>query len=191
MEHLPVNVWRVVACLRMGCLPLEVETGRYTGTPYEQRICKLCRSAPEDQEHFLPGEDLFVFMWSVSWCTLERVLGEDSFVFMWSVSWCTLERVPGEDPFVFMWSVSWCTLERVPGEDPFVFMWSVSWCTLERVPGEDLFVFMWSVSSWCTLKRVPGVGLSCCLYVVCPLVHPEKGPRGRLVCLCSLSPGAF
>ena len=35
---------------------------------------------------------------------------------MWSVSWCTLERVPGEDSFVFMWSVSWCTLERVPGE---------------------------------------------------------------------------
>ena len=53
MEHLPVNVQRVVAGLRMGCLPLEVETGRYTGTPYEQKICKLCRSAPEDQEHFL------------------------------------------------------------------------------------------------------------------------------------------
>ena len=53
MEHQPVNVWRVVASLRMGCLLLEVETGRYTGTPYEQRICKLCRSAPEDQEHFL------------------------------------------------------------------------------------------------------------------------------------------
>ena len=30
-----------------------------------------------------------------------------------------------------------------------------------------------------------------CLYVVCLLVHPEKGPRGRLVLLslCSLSPG--
>ena len=41
MEHLPVNVRRVVAGLRMGCLPLEVETGRYTGTPYEQRICKI------------------------------------------------------------------------------------------------------------------------------------------------------
>ena len=52
-EHLPMSVRRVVTGLRMGYLPLEVETGRYTGTPYEQRICKLCKSAPEDQEHFL------------------------------------------------------------------------------------------------------------------------------------------
>ena len=33
IEHLPVNVQRVVAGLRMGCLPLKVETGKYTGTP--------------------------------------------------------------------------------------------------------------------------------------------------------------
>ena len=38
---------RVVASLRMECLPLEVETGRYTQTTYEQRIYKLCKSAPE------------------------------------------------------------------------------------------------------------------------------------------------
>ena len=53
IEHLPVNVRRVVAGLRMGCLPLEVETGRYVGTPYDQRICKHCKNAPEDREHFL------------------------------------------------------------------------------------------------------------------------------------------
>ena len=53
MDYLPVNVRRVVAGLRMGCLPLEVETGRYTETHYEQRICKLRKSAPEDQKHFL------------------------------------------------------------------------------------------------------------------------------------------
>ena len=53
IEHLPVNVQRVVAGLRMGCLPLEVETGRYIGTLYYQRICKLCKNALEDQKHFL------------------------------------------------------------------------------------------------------------------------------------------
>ena len=39
---------------------------------------------------------------------------------------------------------------------------------------------------------VPGEDLSV-LYVVCPLMHSEKGPRGRLVllCLCSLSPGVL
>ena len=94
---------------------------------------------------------------------------EDSFIFMWSVSWCTLERVPGEDPFVFMWSVSWCTLERVPGEDPFVFMRSVSWCTLERVAGEDPFVFMWSVS-WYWGAR----GRLVCLHVACLLVFLKR-----------------
>ena len=28
-----------MAGLRMGCLPLEVERGRYTKTPYEMRTC--------------------------------------------------------------------------------------------------------------------------------------------------------
>ena len=36
-----------------GCLPLEVERGRYTQTPYEMRTCKLCLMAVEDQRHFL------------------------------------------------------------------------------------------------------------------------------------------
>ena len=45
--------WRVMAGLRMGCLPLEVERGRYTQTPYEMRTCKLCLMDVEDQRHFL------------------------------------------------------------------------------------------------------------------------------------------
>ena len=44
---------RVMAGLRMGCLPLEVERGRYTQTPYERRTCKLCLMDVEDQRHFL------------------------------------------------------------------------------------------------------------------------------------------
>ena len=46
MKHIPVNVRGVVAGLWMGCLPLEVETERYAGAQYEQRICKLCKSEP-------------------------------------------------------------------------------------------------------------------------------------------------
>ena len=44
---------RVIAGLRMGCLPLEVERGRYTQTPYERGTCKLCSMDVEDQRHFL------------------------------------------------------------------------------------------------------------------------------------------
>ena len=52
---LPVGVRRVVAGLRAGCLPLQIELGRYTSpkTPLNQRTCKLCNSGTEDQEHFL------------------------------------------------------------------------------------------------------------------------------------------
>ena len=33
---------RVMMGLRVGCLPLAVEVGRYTGVPYRQRVCRLC-----------------------------------------------------------------------------------------------------------------------------------------------------
>ena len=36
------GVRRVIAGLRLGCLPLAVEVGRYTGTPYKERACRLC-----------------------------------------------------------------------------------------------------------------------------------------------------
>ena len=35
-----------------GTVPLEIETGRYVGIPAEQRMCKLCRGAVEDEVHF-------------------------------------------------------------------------------------------------------------------------------------------
>ena len=37
-----VGVRRVLAGLRAGCLPLDIETGRYTGIPHYQRTCRLC-----------------------------------------------------------------------------------------------------------------------------------------------------
>ena len=43
-----------MAGLRMGCFPLAVETGRYSTTPYEERVCRLCDWRDvKDQSHFL------------------------------------------------------------------------------------------------------------------------------------------
>ena len=44
----------VLAQFRAGILPLEVETGRYTGKPLEDRICNFCSSNDvEDEYHLL------------------------------------------------------------------------------------------------------------------------------------------
>ena len=54
-SELSVGVRRVMAGLRAGCLPLQVELGRYTlpKTPFEQRTCRLCNTEVENQEHLL------------------------------------------------------------------------------------------------------------------------------------------
>ena len=43
-----VDLRRVLADLRAGCLPLKMEAGWYTGTPYCQRICRLCEFAADN-----------------------------------------------------------------------------------------------------------------------------------------------
>ena len=44
---------RVKAGLRMGCLPLAVETSHYSSTTYQQRVCRMCDQVEvEDQVHF-------------------------------------------------------------------------------------------------------------------------------------------
>ena len=42
----------IVARLRAGTAPLEIETDRYVDLLAEQRICKLCSAAVEDKVHF-------------------------------------------------------------------------------------------------------------------------------------------
>ena len=49
---LPVGVRRVVAGLRAGCLPLQMELGRYTSPKTPLSRC-ICNNGVEDQEHFL------------------------------------------------------------------------------------------------------------------------------------------
>ena len=46
---------RTIAQLRCGCLPLEIELGRYRNPkiPLDQRICNLCNTGTEDETHFL------------------------------------------------------------------------------------------------------------------------------------------
>ena len=45
---------RVMAGLHMGCLPLAVETGRYSHIPYQERVCWQCnRGEVEDLAHFI------------------------------------------------------------------------------------------------------------------------------------------
>ena len=39
--------------LRVGILPLEIETGRYRGIAIEERLCQFCKSLVEDEVHFL------------------------------------------------------------------------------------------------------------------------------------------
>ena len=42
--NLPVSIRRVLAGLRAGCLPLQVELGRYSSpkTPFNERLGKMC-----------------------------------------------------------------------------------------------------------------------------------------------------
>ena len=44
----------LIHVLRALCLPLVVEAGRYTNTPYREALCRLCSCGEvEDQVHFL------------------------------------------------------------------------------------------------------------------------------------------
>ena len=44
----------LLAKLRLGTLPLAIETGRYTNTSVEHRLCKYCTlNVVEDEKHFI------------------------------------------------------------------------------------------------------------------------------------------
>ena len=50
---MPKNKRSLISQLRLGVLPVQQEVGRFTNTPREQRICKLCEHGVEDEAHFL------------------------------------------------------------------------------------------------------------------------------------------
>ena len=70
-----VRVRRVIAGLRLGCLPLAVEVDRYTGTSYIERVCRLCGMGEvEYQHHFLINCPSLSQVWL---CThLDKILQE-------------------------------------------------------------------------------------------------------------------
>ena len=87
---LSVGVRRVLAKLRAGCLPLQIELGCYTSpkTPLNMHICKLCNDGTEDQEHFLfhccaltkPGNDFFLCMFRPSTQLLSYLPNEHQYL---------------------------------------------------------------------------------------------------------------
>ena len=44
---------RLLAMTRLGLLPVETETGRWSGTPRDERLCTRCHMAIGDISHFL------------------------------------------------------------------------------------------------------------------------------------------
>lgn len=55
LNSVTLNKRRVITQLRCGCLPLEIELGRYRSPkpPASERICQLCQSGTGDEPHFL------------------------------------------------------------------------------------------------------------------------------------------
>jgi hypothetical protein len=56
-EYLKINLnpseRSIIAQMRFGILPIAIETGRFTRTPLEQRLCPVCRSEVETEVHFI------------------------------------------------------------------------------------------------------------------------------------------
>ena len=53
LSNIPKYKRSLLCQLRIGILPLESETGRYTRKKVEDRICKLCKLDIEDEIHFV------------------------------------------------------------------------------------------------------------------------------------------
>ena len=43
----------IMAQIRLGILPLEVETGHFHNVKLEDRICNICNEGVEDESHFM------------------------------------------------------------------------------------------------------------------------------------------
>ena len=55
----------------VGLLPLAIETGRYTNTPVDQQLCRLCNlKQMEDESHFLCQ------------CTLYKTMRTELYVYL-------------------------------------------------------------------------------------------------------------
>ena len=84
---------RSILCqLRCGVLPLALETGRYTNTPVDQRLCRLCNlNQIEDESHF------------VCQCTLIKTMRTELYLHISSIYPTNfILLTPNEQPKVLM-----------------------------------------------------------------------------------------
>ncbi len=59
-SNLPKPERSLISQLRLGVLPLRIETGRYTRLQVHERLCELCDSDQvEDEAHFLFDCDMY------------------------------------------------------------------------------------------------------------------------------------
>ncbi len=78
------------AKLRCGILPLHIETGRYTNTELENRLCEFCeKNVIEDEKHFICSgsfyNDLRNSLYLKIKCTqpdFQSISVDDNFVYM-------------------------------------------------------------------------------------------------------------
>jgi len=51
--NIPKTQRSIMAQLRLGILPLSIETGRFNNIPSNERYCHFCKSLVEDEFHFI------------------------------------------------------------------------------------------------------------------------------------------
>ena len=83
LSNIPKYKRSILCQLRIGILPLEIETGRYSRKKLEERICKLCQLDVEDETHFLcvcPKLQCIRFKYysEICSCQSESVLNQNS-----------------------------------------------------------------------------------------------------------------
>ena len=75
--NLDKNERSLLAQLRLGILPLHIETGRYNQTAVEDRLCNICNSNEvEDEAHFLFNCSAYTHNRSLLFETLPQVTTE-------------------------------------------------------------------------------------------------------------------
>jgi hypothetical protein len=74
-KNIPKYQRKVLAMLRTGVLPLEIETGRYEKKLLQERFCKLCNTdLNEDEAHFLCNCPLYDDIREPLWSKAEEVI---------------------------------------------------------------------------------------------------------------------
>ncbi len=89
--NLPKFQRSLISQLRLGILPINIETGRYTSTPEHDRICGMCnQNRVENEAHFMFECDLGSYHFLPGGCALCLLLPVSNF--FWSPPWPTAKN---------------------------------------------------------------------------------------------------